>query len=113
MIAYANSIKTSSLGVRAAFIVKHGAVSSECAEMMARGARKTAGTDIAISITGVAGPDGGTKRKPVGTVHVCVAGPGSALRGRRHIIHGPREAVRSRAVTAALALLKEPLDARA
>ncbi len=113
VIAYDDSVKTRLLGVSAALIRKHGAVSAECAEAMARGARKAAGADIGVSITGVAGPGGGTKAKPVGLVHISVYGPGAALRARRHDIHGPREAVRARAAGAALALLKEALDARA
>jgi len=110
VIAYDNSVKTKLLGVSAALIKKHGAVSAESAEALARGARKAAGTDIAIAITGVAGPDGGTKEKPVGTVFVSVYGPGAAFRAKRHDIHGPREVVRTRAAGAALALLKETLD---
>ncbi|MDD5302948.1 MAG: nicotinamide-nucleotide amidohydrolase family protein, partial [Elusimicrobia bacterium] len=113
VIAYDNSVKTKLLGVRAALLKKHGAVSAECAEAMAKGARKAAGADIGVAITGVAGPDGGTKEKPVGLVFVSVYGPGGARRARRHDIHGPREAVRARAGGAALALLKETLDALA
>jgi nicotinamide-nucleotide amidase len=113
VIAYDNSVKTRLLGVSAALIKRHGAVSAECAEAMAKGARKAAGTDIGVAITGVAGPDGGTKAKPVGLVFVSVYGPGGARRARRHDIHGPREAVRARAAGAALALLKEALDVRA
>ncbi len=110
IIAYDNAVKMKLLGVSAALIKKHGAVSAECAQAMAKGARRAIGAKIAISITGVAGPDGGTKAKPVGTVHIAVTGPGAALRVKRHLIHGPRESVRSRAATGALALLKETLD---
>ena len=77
---------------------------------MARGARKNAGADIGVAITGVAGPQGGTKNKPVGLVFIALAGPGGRERARRYEFHGPREAVRQRATTAALALLKEVLD---
>lgn len=113
VIAYDNSVKTGLLAVSARLIGKHGAVSDECAGAMANGARKATGASIGIAVTGVAGPDGGTKDKPVGTVHIAVSGPGRALRARRHEMHGPREAVRARAVGAALALLKETLDALA
>ncbi len=109
VIAYDNSVKTKLLGVGARLLAKHGAVSAECAAAMARGARKAAGADVGIAITGVAGPDGGTKAKPVGLVHVAVSGPGAALLAKRLDIHGPRESVRSRAASAALALLKEAL----
>ncbi len=111
VIAYDNSVKTKLLGVRAALIRRHGAVSEECAKAMASGARKSAGAAIGVSITGVAGPDGGTKDKPVGRVHVAVSGPGALLRAKRLDILGPRDAVRARAAGAALALLKETLDA--
>lgn len=113
VIAYANSVKTRGLGVSAAILKKHGAVSAECAAAMAAGARKAAGARLGVAITGVAGPDGGTKEKPVGLVFVAVSGPGKASAVRKLDIHGPRESVRSRAATAALALLKETLDGRA
>lgn len=108
VIAYDNSVKTKLLRVPPATIRKHGAVSEECAAAMAKGAAKAAGADVGVSITGVAGPDGGTKDKPVGLVYVSVYGLGGA--SRRLLIHGPREAVRGRASGAALALLKEALD---
>jgi nicotinamide-nucleotide amidase len=110
VIAYDNSVKSKLLGVSAALLKKRGAVSQECAEAMARGARKAAGADLGVAITGIAGPDGGTKEKPVGLVHLAVSGPGRALRARRLDIHGPRESVRARAAGAALALLKEAVD---
>lgn len=110
VIAYDNSVKAKLLGVSPSLIKKHGAVSTECAEAMASGVRRATKTDLGIAITGIAGPDGGTKVKPVGTVHAAVSGPGTAMRSKRLLIHGSRETVRSRAVTAALALLKETLD---
>ncbi len=113
VVAYDDSVKTKLLGVKAAVLKKHGAVSEESARAMAAGARKATGAKIGISITGVAGPGGGTKEKPVGLVHICVAGPGARVRAKRLSIHGARETVRSRAATAALALLKEALDERA
>ena len=111
VIAYADAVKTGLLGVSARMIKSKGAVSAECAEAMALGARKAARANIGIAITGVAGPGGGTKTKPVGLVHLCVAGPGGAIRTRHRKFHGPREVVRARAAGAALALLKETLDA--
>ncbi len=111
IIAYANSVKTRSLGVPSSLLNRHGAVSVECAEAMALGVRRSIKTDIGVSITGIAGPAGGTKDKPVGTVHVAVSGPGKARMAKHILAHGPRDAVRSRAVTAALSLLKESLDA--
>ncbi|UPT72583.1 MAG: CinA family nicotinamide mononucleotide deamidase-related protein [Elusimicrobiota bacterium] len=111
VIAYANGVKTRALGVKPSLLARHGAVSKECALAMAEGARKFAASSMAISITGIAGPGGGTKAKPVGTVHVAVSGPGRAASARALLIHGPREQVRSRAASAALVLLKETLDA--
>lgn len=110
VVAYDNAVKTKLLGVSARLLGKFGAVSPECAAAMARGARLTTGADVGVAVTGIAGPDGGTKAKPVGLVHVAVSGPGLALRERRLDIHGPREAVRARATGGALALLKETLD---
>jgi nicotinamide-nucleotide amidase len=104
ILAYANSAKVRLLGVPAKLIARRGAVSAECAAAMARGARRALGADVGVAITGVAGPGGGTKEKPVGLVFVAVSGPGRAETFRRLEINGPREAVRSRAATAALRL---------
>ena len=104
VMSYANSAKTRLLGVPAKILSKHGAVSPECAAAMARGARRALGADLGVAITGVAGPGGGTKEKPVGLVFVAVSGPGRAETIRRFEINGPRDAVRSRATTAALRL---------
>jgi nicotinamide-nucleotide amidase len=109
VIAYANSVKARHLGVSASLIKRHGAVSAKCAEAMARGARKSASSDVGVAVTGIAGPDGGTKEKPVGLVFIAISGPGKIIQTRRFEFHGPREAVRQRAVTAALSLLKEVL----
>ena len=104
-IAYANAAKVRLLGVPARVLSKHGAVSSECAAAMARGARRALRADVGVSVTGIAGPDGGTKDKPVGLVFIAVCGPGRAEAVRRLDINGPRAAVRSRATTAALRLV--------
>ncbi|MFZ0033427.1 MAG: competence/damage-inducible protein A, partial [Sedimentisphaerales bacterium] len=71
-VTYGDTAKISELGVEADLIEKHGAVSSKIAEAMAQGARKRAGTDFAISITGIAGPSGGSEQKPVGLVYISV-----------------------------------------
>jgi len=92
------------LGVPASLLSVHGAVSSQCAEAMAKGARRALGADLGLAITGVAGPGGGTKEKPVGLVFAALSGPGRAEVVRRLEINGPRQEVRSRAVTAALRL---------
>ena len=103
--AYANSAKEQVLGVPADVLAEHGAVSPEVALALAQGARARFGADVGVGITGVAGPGGGTAEKPVGTVHLCVAGPdGHELRALR--LPGTRSAVRERSVTMAMHLLR-------
>ncbi len=103
--AYANSAKEQLLDVPAEDLARHGAVSPEVAVALAEGARARFGADIGVGITGIAGPDGGTPEKPVGTVHLCVAGPdGRELRALR--LPGSRSAVRERSVTMAMQLLR-------
>jgi competence/damage-inducible protein CinA-like protein len=103
--AYADSAKEQLLDVPAALLARHGAVSPEVAVALAEGARGRFGADVGIGITGIAGPGGGTADKPVGTVHVCVAGPaGSELRALR--LPGSRASVRERSVTMAMHLLR-------
>jgi competence/damage-inducible protein CinA-like protein len=105
VVAYANSAKEQLLGVPRAMLEEHGAVSPEVAAALADGARARFGADVGVGITGVAGPGGGTPEKPVGTVHVCVAGPdGHELRALR--LPGDRTAVRERSVTRAMHLLR-------
>jgi competence/damage-inducible protein CinA-like protein len=106
--AYANSAKEQLLDVPASVLAEHGAVSPEVATALAEGARARFGADIGVGITGIAGPGGGTADKPVGTVHLCVAGPdGSELRALR--LPGSRSAVRERSVTRAMHLLRATL----
>ncbi len=106
IISYANTAKQSLLGVPTMTLKRHGAVSEPVALAMARGALKTAGSSHAVSVTGIAGPAGGSREKPVGTVWVAVArkGPGRriAATAQCHFFRGDREAVRRRAVAAAL-----------
>lgn len=73
IVAYANDVKESILGVPDELIAEHGAVSPQVAEAMAVGGRRVVGTDIAVALTGVAGPSGGTPQKPVGLVYLAVA----------------------------------------
>ena len=113
VIAYSDSVKVSLLGVGAATLTSHGAVSGECALEMADGVRNRLAVDWGLSITGIAGPEGGSPAKPVGTVFVGLSSP-----ARRFVepfrFPGNREEVRAAAARAALDLLArsvEPLDA--
>jgi nicotinamide-nucleotide amidase len=105
VVAYANEVKERELGVPAALLLEHGAVSAEVAKAMARGARERLGCDIAVSVTGVAGPDGGTEEKPVGLVYCHASGPDGEL-GREFNFPGDRAAIRARSVVIALHLVR-------
>jgi nicotinamide-nucleotide amidase len=111
VIAYDNAVKESLLGVPRADLVADGAVSESVACAMAEGARRAVSADIGIAITGVAGPDGGTPDKPVGTVWIAVAGPqeGGAPWARRTLFIGDREEVRFRATQSALDMVRRLL----
>jgi len=101
IVAYANDAKERLLGVRRATLVDHGAVSAETAREMAEGVRRAAGSDYGLSVTGIAGPGGGSPRKPVGTVWIGFAAePGSEAELFRFT--GDRGEVRERAAQAAL-----------
>ena len=102
--AYANSVKERMLGVDAATLVRVGAVSAEVAAAMAHGARTRIGADYAVSLTGVAGPGGGSRDKPVGTVFGAVASA-TETRALQWLFPGDREAVRQAAAHAALTAL--------
>ncbi|MEO1008343.1 MAG: CinA family nicotinamide mononucleotide deamidase-related protein [Planctomycetota bacterium] len=101
---YSNAMKRSQLGVPEAMLDEHGAVSEAVARAMASGARRAAEADLAVSVTGVAGPDGGTSEKPVGTVWIGVAHGDDATEARRFRFGGGREDVRRRSTQAALFL---------
>ena len=109
VISYDNSVKRDVLGVPAEILATKGAVSPECASAMADGVRQRMGTDLAVSITGIAGPGGGTTEKPVGLVWFGVASKAD-VRAEKMIFSGDRDAVRSSAIEHALQLLlKEAL----
>lgn len=107
-ITYSNEAKTRVLGVDPAIIAEYGAVNSECAEAMAVGMRNAAGTDHAISVTGIAGPDGGSDEKPVGTVFIGYAGP-RGVKSIKIVLPGDRYLIRWRASQAALDYLRRQL----
>ncbi|MHC4158607.1 MAG: competence/damage-inducible protein A [Planctomycetota bacterium] len=109
-VTYSDTAKTTELGVRADLIEKHGAVSEQVAEAMAEGARQGAGTDFAIGITGIAGPAGGSKQKPVGLVYIALDSDNSC-ETKRFIISGDRESIRLRAARTSLNMLRLKLEA--
>jgi nicotinamide-nucleotide amidase len=105
VVAYSNEVKLRELGVPPEVLEQHGAVSAEAAEAMAEGARAALGADVAVAVTGVAGPGGGTPEKPVGLVFVTVARP-QERSTQRLVFSGDREAVRTRATAVALHALR-------
>jgi nicotinamide-nucleotide amidase len=106
IVAYSNDIKVKLLGVPAEIIEKEGAVSQQVAEAMAIGARKSLGADYAVSTTGIAGPDGGSEEKPVGTVWIAVAGPSGIISKKYNFKHN-RERNIIRSTQTALNLLRK------
>ncbi len=113
VVAYANEAKVALLGVEAALIAEHGAVSAEVAEAMAAGALRRFDADTAVAVTGVAGPGGGTEDKPVGTVWFCVArGDGQSVT-RCVRVPGGRADVRERSTTVAMHMLRRALTGAA
>jgi len=101
-VTYGNNAKHALLGVREQTLKDHGAVSQQVAEQMAVGARRASGADLAVAITGIAGPAGGTAEKPVGTVWLAWAGPDGQLGAERREFPGDRASIRQQAVLAAL-----------
>jgi nicotinamide-nucleotide amidase len=108
IVAYADEVKRSGLDVPADVLERHGAVSAEAAAAMSRGARDRLGADLAVSVTGIAGPDGGTPEKPVGLVYVHALGP-DGEQAANFNFPGDRETVRRRATVTALHLVRRLL----
>ncbi len=104
-VTYSNQAKIEELGVPAELIEAHGAVSPEVAAAMAQGARRRAGTDYAIGITGIAGPGGGSEQKPAGLVYICVD-QADGTNTSKHIFSRDRRSVRLRAAQTALNTLR-------
>jgi nicotinamide-nucleotide amidase len=105
VVAYANAVKEAELGVPAEVLERHGAVSAETAAAMAEGARRRLGADVAIAVTGVAGPGGGSPEKPVGLVHLHAAAP-EGSRAQEFQLPGDRDAIRRRTAVMALHLAR-------
>lgn len=106
VVAYADAIKRELLGVPALVIEQHGAVSAQAARAMAAGARERLGVDLAVAVTGIAGPTGATPGKPIGLAYVAVADP-AGIEIRRFTWSGDREANKAASANAALELLVE------
>jgi len=105
IVAYDDGVKVRELDVPAALLAEHGAVSAEVAEAMAKGARTRLGADVAVSVTGIAGPGGGTAEKPVGLVYLHVEGPDGGI-GREFSFPGDRASIRARSAVGALHLVR-------
>lgn len=101
-VTYGNKAKTELLGVSADTLAGAGAVSDEVAGQMATGARLSSAAELAVAITGIAGPGGGTPEKPVGGVWIAWAGPGETLDVQHFVFTGDRDAIRRQSVAAAL-----------
>lgn len=106
LVTYSNRAKIELLGVPAETIAEHGAISAETALAMAKGAVARADVDLAVSVTGIAGPGGGTAQKPVGLVYLGLAGKTVGGCIERRVFAGDRGAVRQAAIKLALAMLE-------
>lgn len=106
IVAYSNRVKHEQLGVPEELLERFGAVSAEVAEAMAAGVRRILGTDLAVAITGIAGPDADGTSKPVGLTHIWLEGLGRS-EGRRFVFHGDRWENRRQAVREALGMVLE------
>ncbi|MDE7224811.1 MAG: nicotinamide-nucleotide amidohydrolase family protein, partial [Acetatifactor sp.] len=104
-VTYSNKAKRKLLGVKKSTLGKYGAVSRQTAEEMAKGLAFQAKSDVAVSITGVAGPDGGTEEKPVGLVYIACCVKGEVTTKEYHF-SGNRQTIRAAAVSAALVLMR-------
>ncbi|HLE40776.1 MAG TPA: competence/damage-inducible protein A [Nitrospirota bacterium] len=108
VVTYSNAAKTELLGVPAALMDRRGAVSREVAEAMAQGIRQAARTDLGLSVTGIAGPDGGTKEKPVGLVYISLSSA-HGVKTEEHKFLGNREQIRTKAAQMALDTVRRHL----
>ncbi len=106
-VTYSNAMKQRMLGVPEHLFASVGAVSAEVAAAMANGALNLSGADIAVSVTGIAGPDGGSAEKPVGTVWIGLARRGRPIATHALALQGDRETIRVQSAARALALIDE------
>jgi nicotinamide-nucleotide amidase len=112
-VTYDTGLKREVLGVGAGLVERHGAVSAEVALAMAEGARDRARVSLAVAVTGIAGPGGGSAEKPVGLVHLAVARGDGETVNESHVFSGARADVRAQTVESALKLLLQSLPPRA
>lgn len=111
IVSYSNQAKQRLLGVHEATLIAHGAVSEPTAAEMVEGVRAIFDADVAVSITGIAGPGGGTAEKPVGLTYIGLLLRDGIAQVRRHVWQGDREAVKNASAEAALAWIVEALEA--
>ncbi len=104
-VTYSNAAKLQMLGVEEAILERNGAVSGETVVAMAQGALRKSNANLAVSVSGVAGPTGGTQEKPVGTVWIAIAGAGIESIARPYLFSGDRASIRMQTVDEALQLL--------
>ena len=109
VVAYSDDVKSRELDVPAEVLARHGAVSAEAAAAMAGGARRRLGAGVSVSVTGIAGPDGGSEEKPVGLVYLHAETPAGS-RGADFVFPGDRDSIRRRATVTALHLLRRLLQ---
>ena len=112
-VVYDNRAKIEMLGVREATLAAEGAVSEAVARAMAEGAVARSGCGLAVAVTGIAGPGGGSETKPVGLVHIAAALCGGPILHERHVFPGDRSAIRLATVDAALRLARRALAGEA
>lgn len=112
VVAYANDLKTAFVAVPPEVLREHGAVSEPVAAAMAEGARVRVAADIGVGITGVAGPDGGTPQKPVGTVAIAVSGPGEAARVKTFSFPGGRAQIKYQSAQLALDMVRRAVSGK-
>ena len=105
LVAYANEAKTNLLGVKKDVLLQFGAVSEEVSKQMAEGALALSNANISVSVTGIAGPDGGTKKKPVGLVHFSIARRNKNTFHDCEVFEGNRSEIRMQTVEKALELI--------
>ncbi len=109
-VTYSNASKTSLLGVEVKVLDKYGAVSPQVAEQMAMGVLSHSDADISASITGIAGPGGGTESKPVGTVYIAIAVKNQTAKATHHLFKGNRQLIREQSMRMAVIKLMSKLE---